>query len=383
MIEYGTCILNVTHDDSNATCTIVNLTSESVPKEYSFLTTNTEELTFNMATIDVLNLTNPLYNITPWKLVISNSNVTQVVFPAHMSPTVVQLLKTEVEDVHFEDNISLQEFRAEYTSLRVVSPTVSRLAALDILWVSSSQLINFNFDILENSSVSLLYLVSNRIEIVTVSPGVACCKNLDEIFLSNNLLKQLDVGTFATMRNLKAIFLENNKLTDLYQSQSLDAIEYRNGNVFCSWRKYYSEQEETEQELETPNCTDFYATLLSIQLARNELAQINFSAFSWMNNLNLLDLSKNRLDSLIAKDGEVPIRLSELCVSNNNITDVYLRPIVAMKAIYMYDNNMKTLNMSNLPEELDYLNLINNPLNCDEIPQKHNSFPVLGPYTEC
>ncbi|XP_052892850.1 osteomodulin-like [Anopheles moucheti] len=393
MLELGTSSTDITHVEGNGSYTIVNLTSANEPKNYSFLTNTTEELIFDMATIDVLNVTNALSNITPWKVLISNSNVTRVAFPPRMSPSVVHLKNTAVEDVQFEDNLSLQDFRAEYTSLRVISPTVSNLRGLDILWITYSQLTQFSFDLLKNSTVSLLYLVGNRIETITISPGVVCCQSLEEIFLSDNLLKKLDFGTMAMMSNLKNVFLENNNMTDLYahmppqnHTQSLDALEYGSEDVFCSWRQYYiklEEEQELEKELETPSCKDYYATLLAIHLARNSLVQVNFSAFSLMNNLNLLDLSKNQLLSLNATEGEVPIRLSELFVSNNNITDVYLRPFRSMKALYLYDNNVKELNMSYLPEELDYMNLINNPLNCEELPHKRALLPILGPYTEC
>uniref|UniRef100_A0A182LZQ3 Leucine rich immune protein (Coil-less) n=1 Tax=Anopheles culicifacies TaxID=139723 RepID=A0A182LZQ3_9DIPT len=381
MFVVGSNSWNVTHIDGNVSCTIVNLTGDSEGHDYSFLTNSTEELIFRGAAIDVLDLTIPLANITPWKVLITNSNLTRVVFPAQMSPSVVHLCTTEVEDVHFEDNNSLQDFRAEYTSLRTISPTVSKLHALDILWVSSSQLTSINFDILVNSTVSLLYLVGNRIEMVTLSPGVVCCQHLEELFLTNNLLKQLDFGTFATMSNLKVLFLENNKLTDLHAS--VPNLDHSNGEMYCSWHQHYIAQDSAEQELETPNCTDYYATLLSINLARNNLVQLNFSTFSWMNNLNLLDVSKNHLISLIASDGELPLRLSELFASNNNITDVYLAPFKEMKAIYLYDNNVQSLNMSDLPKDLDYLNLVNNPLNCDMLPHKRPTLPVLGLYTEC
>lgn len=384
----GTGASNFTYVEGNVSCTIINLTGESDTQDYSFLTNKTEELIFSKATTEVLDLTKPLFTITPWKVLISHSKVRQIMFPARMSPSVVHLLEMEVEDVNFEENVSLQDFRADYTSLQVISPTVSKLSALDILWVTHSQLTNFSFDVLENSSVSLLYLASNKIESVTLSPGVVCCQHLEEIFLSDNLLTKLDLGIVALMSKLKTMYFENNKLTDL--SANVPSALYTAaddesaGSGFCSWREYYVNQKQTDEELSTPNCTDYFATLLSLHFPRNNIVTVNFSTFSLMNSLNSLDLSKNRLINLIAYDDEAPIRLSELFVSNNNITNVHLRSFVSMKAMYLYDNNVKELNMSSLPEELDYLNLINNPLNCEEFTSmKKRSSPDPGPYTEC
>uniref|UniRef100_A0A182PKB5 Leucine rich immune protein (Coil-less) n=1 Tax=Anopheles epiroticus TaxID=199890 RepID=A0A182PKB5_9DIPT len=305
-----------------------------------------------------------------------------------MSPSVVHLMHTEVEDVQFDENTSLQDFRADYTSLEVVSPTVSKLQSLDVLWITHSQLRNFSFDVLENSPVSLLYLVGNKIESITISPGLVCCRNLEEIFLSDNHLKLLDFGTIALMSKLKAMFVEQNRLTDgvlnipgMDQNQMLITAK---GDTFCSWRRYYIEQD-LNQEVQTPNCTDYFATLLAVHLSRNRFEHINFSIFSLMNSLNSLDLSKNQLVDMIATEDQVPVRLSELFGSNNNISELYLSPLLSMKAIYLLDNNLKTLNMSNLPRDLDYLNLINNPLNCNELPHMNKStiIPLLGPYTEC
>ncbi|XP_050079874.1 uncharacterized protein LOC126567702 [Anopheles maculipalpis] len=388
-VPHETSASNFAYVDGNVSCTIINLTDQSDTQDYAFLTNSTEELIFSKATILVLDLTKPLSIITPWKILINHSNVTQIIFPAKMSPSVVHLIEMEVRDVTFEENLSLQDFRADYTSLQVVSPTVSKLSALDILWVTHSQLTNFSFDVLENSSVSLLYLVSNKIESVTISPGVLCCQHLEEIFLSDNLLTKLDLGIVALMSKLKTMNLENNKLTDLYMHvpSILHAPKQDEGedSGFCSWREYYIKQEKTEEELSTPNCTDYFATLLSLHFPRNNIVNLNFSTFRLMNNLNSLDLSKNRLINLMASDDEAPIRLTELFVSNNNITDVYLRPFVSMKAIYLCDNYVKELNMSSLPEDLDYLNLINNPLNCEELAhmKRRSTVPVLGPYTEC
>uniref|UniRef100_A0A182MYV5 Uncharacterized protein n=1 Tax=Anopheles dirus TaxID=7168 RepID=A0A182MYV5_9DIPT len=205
-----------TYITGNVSCTIIGLTNESVVQSYDFLTNNTEELVFKNASIDELDLTEPLGKATPWKLLISDSNVTRIIFPACMSPSVVHLLNVGVDDVRFEENTNLQDFRVDYASLQVISATVSKLSALDILWVTHSMLANFSFDILENSSISLLYLVANQIETVTISPGMNCCQHLEEVFLSDNKLKTFDLATIAFMRKLKTLFVENNGLMDVY-----------------------------------------------------------------------------------------------------------------------------------------------------------------------
>ncbi|XP_041781485.1 uncharacterized protein LOC121598544 [Anopheles merus] len=380
---------NFSYIKGNVSSTIVNLTGEGNPEDYSFLTNSTEELIFDNATIGVLDLTHPLASIRPWKVVITNSNVTRVLFPAAMSASVVHLTHMGVEDVEFENNTSLQDFRADYTSLQVVSPTVSKLLTLDILWITHSQLTNFSFDVLENSPVSLLYLVGNKIELVTITPGLVCCRNLEELFLSGNQLKRLDFGTMALMSKLKTILLEGNRLAEVQLNlpdrghQQMTVNEAGDVQTFCSWRTYYIEQEQKNQDVPRPNCTDYFATLLSVHMPRNAFEHIDFGVFRLMNNLNSLDLTKNRLLELVATEEKVPIRLSELFASNNNISDVYLRPFPAMKAIYLYDNNVNTLNMSSLPGELDYLNLVNNPLDCNELPHMNSSVKALGPYTEC
>uniref|UniRef100_A0A182JXE1 Leucine rich immune protein (Coil-less) n=1 Tax=Anopheles christyi TaxID=43041 RepID=A0A182JXE1_9DIPT len=267
MFAMGMSSSNFAYVNGNLSCTIVNVTSESKLEDYSFLTNNTEELIFDKATIDVLDLTKPLSIINPWKVLINNSNVTRILFPASMSPSVVHLTNMGVENVQFEENTILQDFRTDYTSLQVVSPTVSKLQALDILWITHSQLTNFSFDVLESSPISLLYLIGNRIEVVMISPGMMCCRNLEEIFLSGNQLKHLDFGTMAQMSKLKTLFLEDNKLTDLQLSLSGKDQNHLtvagNGETFCSWRAFYNEQELNNQEVQSPNCTDFFATLLA------------------------------------------------------------------------------------------------------------------------
>uniref|UniRef100_A0AAG5DXS1 Leucine rich immune protein (Coil-less) n=1 Tax=Anopheles atroparvus TaxID=41427 RepID=A0AAG5DXS1_ANOAO len=384
--------------NGNLSCMIFNLSSESDIGNYSFLSNKTEELIFINASLDSFDLTEAMQKITPWKISISASNVTRVIFPAKMTPSVVNLRNMTIEDLVFNENTRIQDFRADYTTLQSVTPTISKLTALDILWVAHSELTNFSFDVLLNSSISLLYLVGNKIETISVNPAMVCCKNLEEIFLSDNRLKQLDFRVISLMVNLKTIFLEGNQLADL--NMSID-MTHRFSNVaqdgrayneeaieFCSWHTYHSRKVRNEfpaEETSVPNCTDYFASLLSIHLARNKIEQVNFKHFALMNSLNSLDMSHNMLTNLSSKANEVPIRLSELFVSNNNITDVYLTPFLSLKALYIYDNNVKVLNMSSLPKDIDYLNLINNPINCNEMPHMNSStnFPTIGPYTEC
>uniref|UniRef100_A0A182QUT4 Leucine rich immune protein (Coil-less) n=1 Tax=Anopheles farauti TaxID=69004 RepID=A0A182QUT4_9DIPT len=393
MLLMGIDASNFTYIKGNVSCTIIGLTNgEGKVQSYDFLTNSTEELVFKNASIDVLDLTVPMEKVTSWKLLISDSNATRIIFPAQMSPSMVHLVNVGVDDLQFEENTNLQDFRVDYATLPVISPTVSKLAALDILWVTHSALANFSFEVLENSSISLLYLVANKIETVTIAPGLRCCENLEEIFLSDNKLKTLDLATFAFMSKLKTLFVENNQLVEVYTN--LDTNHNQTFEVggngtrqFCSWRSYYLQQDDDSSidEAPTPNCTDYFSALLSMQLARNHIVTLNFRTFSLMNSLNSLDLSSNRLVNLVASEDEVPVRLSELFVSNNNISDIQLAKFVSLKALYMYDNSLTKLNMSSLPVELDYLNLVNNPLNCSELPHMNRStnLPSLGPYTEC
>ncbi|KFB40770.1 AGAP012384-PA-like protein [Anopheles sinensis] len=364
---------------------------------YSFLSNRTEELIFINASLDALDLSGAMRKITPWKVSISGSNVSRLVFPSQMTTSVVHLRDMAIEELIFNENTGLQDFRADYTSLQTVPPTIAKLLSLDILWITHSELTFFNFDKLQNSSISLLYLVGNKIEDISITPGLVCCENLEEVFLSGNRLKQLDFGVLALMVKLKTIFLEENQLVSLNMSVELtrnssntnvagDSNETTTG--YCSWRSYYLEQEGSQlpgDDGPTPNCTDYFASLLSIHLARNKIEQVDFMNFSFMNSLNSLDMSNNMLVNLSSNVNEVPIRLSELFVSNNNISFVYLTPLSNLKALYLYDNTISALNMSSLPKDIDYLNLINNPLDCNVLPHmnKTTNFPTLGPYTEC
>ncbi|XP_049545822.1 leucine-rich repeat protein soc-2 homolog [Anopheles darlingi] len=343
--------------------------------------------------MDQLDLTVPLSKIDPWKVLIKNSNMKQIVFPSQMKPSVVKLNNVDVSDIYFKENNHLQDFRADNTSLTQVPTSVVSLHTLDILWLTHSPILTFSFDLLENSSLSLLYLVANRIESLTISPNVICCTKLEEIFLSGNQLKHLDFGIFSLMVSLKSIFVEDNQLNlvnaiNISVHQNENRLTKMLEDKFCSWYRLYYNQVQNESFLihsHSLNCTDFYATLISIHLARNNIDKIDFSTFSLMNNLNSIDLSNNMLSALMSSGDKVPLRLSELFVSNNNISRVFLKSLPSLKALYLHDNNIMQLNMSTLPHDLDYLNLINNPLDCEELPHMNRSvnLPTVGPYTEC
>lgn len=383
---------------ANFSCTINNLVSEELVRNYSFLTNNIEELIFINASMNQLDLTVPLSKIDPWKVLIKNSNMKQIVFPSEMRPSVVKLNNVDVNNIYFNENNHLQDFRADNTSLTQVPTSVVYLHTLDILWLTHSPISTFSFDLLENSSLSLLYMVANKIESLTISSNIICCKKLEEIFLSGNQLKQLDFGIFSLMVSLKSIFVEDNQLNVVYATNiSIDKKECNSKPFtltkplevkFCSWNGLYYNQIQNVSfgiHSQSLNCTDFFATLISIHLARNKIPKIDFSTFSLMNNLNSIDLSNNMLSVLISSNDKVPLRLSELFVSNNNISQVFLKPLPSLKALYLHDNNIMQLNMSTLPHDLDYLNLINNPLDCEELPHMNRSvnLPTVGPYTEC
>ncbi|PSN49886.1 hypothetical protein C0J52_15985 [Blattella germanica] len=160
-------------------------------------------------------------------------------------------------------------------------------------------------------------------------------KNLVVLRLSNNRIKHLDPLTFSELHNLIHIHLEGNEIVHL------DPFVFRN-NTNLQWL-YLG-----KNPLGTISSKVFMTLdrLLSLDLSHCNINLISTKLFSNLQNLKSLNLNNNRLKSF--EISNIPINLEVLDLSGNGMESIYL---VNKSEIYL--------------PKLKFMDISGNNLTCD------------------
>uniref|UniRef100_A0A182M7Y1 Leucine rich immune protein (Coil-less) n=1 Tax=Anopheles culicifacies TaxID=139723 RepID=A0A182M7Y1_9DIPT len=199
--------------------------------------------------------------------------------------------------------------------------------------------------------LSILVFTSNKIRSV-LSSGLQQCKvydSLEEMDLSENLLKTVSMFLLQPYVKLRVLKLNKNKLrrlTGCLASDMLQELDVSDNRLtsfsLCQWRiPFLTLLSLNSNQLTTlPACLDNLKSLQKLRFQSNWILAIDFIELGWMDNLKLLDLSSNRIRSITLNSSDFPVKLETLIVDRNNMTELNLMFVPAEKLQVQAEYNL-------------------------------------------
>lgn len=283
------------------------------------------------------------------------------------------------------------------------------LTDLEELNLSSNNLITLPKGLLRhNKRLSSFKLLENRIIMLTLPEGlfanlmnltnvsIKCglqtlpedlfsgASNIQNIFLESNHITTLPDRIFADLTKLKTINLSNNLITSLSEetfryTASLEVIRLtRNRIKTIPSRTFYSLSLLKELYLDENKIEDVANTAMSgldnvnfITMKNNSLALSNSSPFQGLKHLHTLDLSYNRIESII-EDFTLE-NLKILNLNHNNVSSFFFddlqsffnRDGLSIDLSYNQIENIKFIEQPQEPMAEFNVDVTGNPLECD------------------
>lgn len=222
---------------------------------------------------------------------------------------------TSLEDELPETAPFLIMLMASNNRLEKLPKTIKNLVALDTCYVNDNELRSLEGLFSHKSSLIRLYFEHNRIEFLAEDEFLKS-DNIDEINLSSNLIPSLN-KSLLYITNLRYANLSGNILREFSMQEIYKLLKLR--HLDLSFNRIEKLTGRHENIAEIPSMTKLYQLLLGnnllksldgvlaglgnlrrLILANNLLENIYADDFVGMEELEILDLSNNRLKSLEA-----------------------------------------------------------------------------------
>lgn len=271
-----------------------------------------------------------------------------------------------IDEKAFVTNVNLSSLWLANNNLTEIHAcTFSELNNLRNLDLSNNFISSIKLEtFLNNSKLESLCLANNSL--TTIYPGTfqsqTCLSYLD---LSGNKIRHIK-EIFYYNTKLKSLLLANNNISEFHPSAfhaennlsyidiSGNRIEELENLMFC--RLKYLFVARNNVKLLRPRSFSNCKELLNLSLAENNITEIKDGAFCGLENLEYLDLSRNRISSFILPQTEVNnsgrgcvSRIKDLKLDNNEIYsfnfEEYL-PLNISQNMSMKFCELKLLNLS-------------------------------------
>jgi hypothetical protein len=231
---------------------------------------------------------------------------------------------------------------------------------------------------LENNSISsidndLLRLLGNYLEELIITGDYQInslefltrypLKNLRVLKLDRFNLSEINLGKiFLNMTKLEIVYLRscqlkqipnllNIQILDLEHNQISDSISLSTSYIHLNLAKNFISEIILEKNLQ----------LETLNLSSNAITSIDFSNFN--ENLMNINLNYNRLVSINLN--KLPNKLISLSLSHNLLKQIKFPIKSSLLSLDLSFNQLKTIEKNILFEKLNYLNLQQNPLECN------------------
>lgn len=204
----------------------------------------------------------------------------------------------------------LMMLMASYNHLEKLPKTVKNLVALDTCYVNNNELRSLDGLFSHRNSLIRLYLEHNKIEYLAEDEFLKS-ENIDEINLSTNLIPSLN-KSLLYITNLRYANLSGNQLREFSMQEIYKLMKLR--HLDLSYNRIEKLTGRHENVVEIPSLTLLYQLLLG-----NNLLKSLDGALAGLGNLRRLILSDNLLENIYAEDFERMEELEILDLSNNRL----------------------------------------------------------------
>lgn len=279
----------------------------------------------------------------------------------------------------FVDNLHLNEMRKlnvlnlngndlDWTRFNRTNRLFQAYLPLTELYLSNTSLCELEILGLDQlNTLGILDLSSNRIEYIRSS--VFEFKQVDKygrglltmLNMANNLIRVIEAGSFTYLRGLSFLYLSQNMLNS---HSDLDNIN------FGRFRWLYSLEFSNSNLTHFPLFSEVFPTKISyeltlLDLSRNKIETLSSSHFQLLQNLVSLDLENNRIGEVHVDDEGLfstltkleILKLSQNRLDNTNLAKVKFANCINLKHLNLSYNHLKIVD-NNLFSALKKLEII-------------------------
>ncbi|KAH8410818.1 hypothetical protein KR222_011218 [Zaprionus bogoriensis] len=309
-----------------------------------------------------------------------------------------------ITDNFFSNNSRLEQLDLSRNVIRSISPTAfDNQRALEYLDLSGNGLLDISVGLGNLHSLRDVDLSYNQISRIH-SDVINAWRNVVEIRLSNNLIVELQQGTFRNLPKLQYLDLSSNEIANV-QPGALKALPELQEFVLAD-NKLVELKDHVFEELPNLLATHFQYNKLRyispesfhranavvfLNLSNNHFRNMDNTGLRSMRNLEVLDLSTNGVRLVSTMPLKALSWLVELKMDNNQICRIQGSPFETMprlRVLSMRNNHLRTIKertFRNLRGNIAILDVDGNPIDCNcemqwlSVWLQETNFPYPGP----
>ncbi|TDG52829.1 hypothetical protein AWZ03_001062 [Drosophila navojoa] len=309
-----------------------------------------------------------------------------------------------ITDNFFSNNSRLEQLDLSRNLIRTISPTAfDNQRSLEYLDLSGNALLDISVGLGNLHSLRDVDLSYNQITRVHADV-VNAWRNVVEIRLSNNLIVELQQGTFRNLPKLQYLDLSSNEISSV-QPGALKSLPELQEFVLAD-NKLVELKDHVFEDLPSllashfqynklryisPESFHHANSLVFLNLSNNHFRNMENIGLRSMRNLEVLDLSTNGVKMVSTMPLKALNWLVELKMDNNQICRIQGSPFETMprlRVLSMRNNQLRTIKertFRNLRGNIAILDVDGNPIECNcemqwlSVWLQETNFPYPGP----
>ncbi|KAK6031762.1 putative septum site-determining protein MinC [Ostertagia ostertagi] len=280
---------------------------------------------------------------------------------------------TTIQDGTFAKLTSLKKLSLSGNQISVITRNMFKgLDSLEVLNLQNNQITSIDWSAFANlKQLRTLDLGTNHFTNVELR-GL---ENLQKLFLNNNSINSLKRVSLRDLPSLILLSLDRNSISEiadgdlsgLARSTRLESLTIAANNISQVKPKYLSIERSFLALLRENALGTIGPRLHGLYLRNNHLKGVNRSMLQGLTSLRELDLSGNRISSLVTGVFDLTPELRELSINDNDITTIQdgtFAKLTSLKKLSLSGNQISviTRNMFKGLDSLEVLNLQNNQI---------------------
>ncbi|XP_058116607.1 toll-like receptor Tollo [Anopheles ziemanni] len=335
-----------------------------------------------LGTLEVLNLSdNKLTALTP-ELFVSSRKIRQV----HLQNNSLSVLAPGVfEGLDRLESLDLSH--NQLTSTWIKRDTFAGQVRLVVLNLGHNQLSKVDQHVFKGLySLQILNLEHNAIELIA-DGAFGDLKNLHALFLSHNRLRQIEPYHFSELYVLNQLILESNQIAYIHERafenlthlHDLSLNDNRLEEIPSGMKslKFLQSLDLGKNQIAEINNSSFEGLeeLMGLRLVDNQISEISRDTFFALSTIHVLNLASNRIRHIDQSAFSSNPTLRAIRLDNNELEDVsgVFTSLSSLVYLNISDNNIGWFDYSHYPHSLEWLDIHKN--NISELGNRYDVGP--------
>ncbi|XP_050079258.1 toll-like receptor 7 [Anopheles maculipalpis] len=346
---------------------------------YRFIPTTVNAVNYHNLVIG--HADNAFFNTIPSFLtevsILNSMHIRWLTVPQRSNISTLNVSFTGLRRIDMEKNDVLTEFIVASGNIAEISPSIRNLQASREICITNCLIESLDLGTFcDMSKLQVLNVYGNRITHIQNSAKSNCSlyDSLEMLTLSQNFLQSLNMELFNPFRiltllninenNIGAVFGKYKTDTDLRLFLSKNRIKTIN---VCEWNVPLMVWLDLRHNSLTavPNCLEKLNGVRDLDLSFNQLRNVTVESFAKMDSLLRLIMSSNNMTTISFNTTRYPVNLKTVWITENKLTELDLS-LVAVPSLEIYvDNNfIENVDVSNVSKNVTLLQMKNNPIDC-------------------